>query len=482
MKAPPTNRFLLLNQDPKAKAVISHNINLNFDELTKKVLSATSVLLERGILKGDCVGIYAPNSPEYLINILALWQIGGIPVPLNTRLSKEDILKQINIAKCKYILFGKEFNFKSDNSSIKKIEFPSINKNAKQVNQKTDIDLNDTAVIIFTSGSGKSPKGVKLSFNSLYQSGFSSNKLLRYLHSDRWLLSLPLYHIGGFSIFTRSILWGIPIILPNSFSSDGIAIELKNSQPTFISIVAAQLKTLIDKNVNPNPELKNCLLGGGFSDYNLVKKAIDLGYPINIVYGSTETSSFVTALLTEEFDVKRNSVGRAVPPANIFIYDEHGNELKPYEVGEIAIQTTALTEGYISGKNENVKNGVYISGDIGFVDEEGYLFIVGRKDFIISTGGENVNPQEVETALLQHPSISEAIVFPLKDGKWGEIIAAAVVLKSKSSKVPFKELQIFLEERISKYKVPKKIFFEKELPKTELGKIEREKLIKNYIL
>jgi O-succinylbenzoic acid--CoA ligase len=484
MKAPSTNRFLLLNQDSKAKAIIAKSTSLNFDELTKKVMSAATALSENGISKSDFVGIYAPNSPEYLINILALWQIGAIPVPLNIRLSKNEISFQINISKCKCVLVSKEINFTIDDSLIKIIEFQSTGKIEKPFVQKTDIDLNDTAVIIFTSGSGKSPKGVKLSFNSLYQSGFSSNKLLRYSHSDRWLLSLPLYHISGFSIFTRSILWGIPIIFPNSFSSDGIAIELKNSQPAFISIVAAQLKTLIDKNVNPNPELKNCLLGGGFSDYNLVKQAIDLGYPINIVYGSTETSSFVTALLTEEFDVKRNSVGRAVPPANIFIYDDNGNELKPYEVGEIAIQTSCLMKGYVN-QNEfekNVRNNIYFSGDIGYLDEEGYLFIVGRKNHLISTGGENVNPIEVESALLQHQEISEAIVFPLNDRKWGEIVIAVVVLKSKSSKVSFKELQIFLEGRISKFKVPKKIFFEKELPKTELGKIEREKLIKNYIL
>jgi len=482
MEAPPTNRFLLLNQDPKAKAVIIGSIKYNFEEFTKYVLSTASVLLEKGISKSDRVGIYGPNSPDYLIIVLALWQIGGIPVLLNSRLLKEELLKQIKTAKCNHLLINKEFNFHDDDSSIKIIEFPLIEKNVKQVNQKIEIDLDETAVIIFTSGSGKSPKGVKLSFKSLYQSGFHSNKLLRYSHSDRWLLSLPLYHIGGFSILTRSILWGIPIIFPHSFSSDDIAIELKNSRPTFISLVAAQLKILIDKKIPPNPELKNCLLGAGFSDYELVKKAIDLGWPVNIVYGSTETASFISALLTEEFNVKGNSVGRAVPPANIYIYDENGNELKPYEVGEIVIQSTTLMEGYVNIPNKDLKDGIYFSGDVGYLDEEGYLFMVGRKDYIISTGGENVNPVEVESALLKHHVISEAIVFPLKDLKWGEIVAAAVVLKSKSDKVSYEELKIFLEEKISKFKIPKKIFFEKELPKTEMGKIERNKLIKNYIL
>jgi O-succinylbenzoic acid--CoA ligase len=482
MKAPPTNRFLLMDQDPKAKAVIMGSTKYNFEDLTKHVLSSASVLSEKGIAKNDLVGIYGSNSPNYLIFILALWQIGAIPVPLNTRLSKSEIQDQINITACKYILIDKENNFKSDNSSIKEIEFPSIKKNGKQFNQRRDINLDETAVIIFTSGSGKSPKGVRLSFNSLYQSGFNSNKLLRYSHSDRWLLSLPLYHVGGFSIIIRSILWGIPIIFPHSFSSDDIALELINSQPTFISLITAQLKILIDKKIPPNPELKNCLLGGGFSDQELVKKAIDLGWPINIVYGSTETASFVTALLTEEFNVKRNSVGRAVPPANIFIFDEYRNELKPYEVGEIAIQSTSLLEDYINKPIADLKDRIYFTGDIGYLDEEGYLFMVGRKDYLISTGGENVNPAEVESVLLQHPGISEAIVFPIRDSKWGEIVAAAIVQKDKTSNLTFENVREFLEGKVSIFKIPKKIFIEKEFPKTELGKVERDKLIKNYML
>ena len=215
MKAPPTDRLLLMNQDPKAKAVIKGSITFNFEELTKNVLSSASVLLEIGISKNDPVGIYGSNSPDYLIIILALWQIGAIPVLLNTRLLKEELLKQIKTAKCKHVLISSEFDFNIDDSWIKIIGFPSFEENIKRINQKTEIDLGATAVIIFTSGSGKSPKGVMLSFNSLYQSGFNSNKLLRYSHSDRWLLSLPLYHIGGFSILVRSILWGIPIIFPH---------------------------------------------------------------------------------------------------------------------------------------------------------------------------------------------------------------------------------------------------------------------------
>lgn len=483
MNAPPPNRFLLQNQDPKAKSVITESFTLNFEMLADNVLSAASFLQQNGISEGHFVGIYAPNSVEYLINILALWQLGSVVVPLNVRLSKEELLKQAKYAGCNFILTGKEADFNIKDPTIKTIEFSANQIKTKPAERKTQFDLNNTAAIIFTSGSGKFPKGVELTFNSFYQSGFYSNKLLRYSYSDKLLVSLPLYHIGGFSILTRALLWGVPLIFPKSVAAVDLADSIKNLHPSIISLVAAQLKELINLGIKPNTELKNCLIGGGFTDNDLVKKAIDDGWLINIVYGSTETASFVTALLTEEFNVKRNSVGRPVPPVNILIYDNSRNELKPYEVGEIAVMTPALMKGYIdeTGTSNNLPR-IFYSGDLGYLDEEGYLYMVGRKNLIISTGGENVNPLEVEAALLQHPQIIEAAVFPLKDSKWGEIVAAVVVTGDESATITYQEIKTFLEKLIPGFKIPKKIFFEKSLPKTELGKIERSKLVNNYKL
>jgi acyl-CoA synthetase (AMP-forming)/AMP-acid ligase II len=129
-----------------------------------------------------------------------------------------------------------------------------------------------------------------------------------------------------------------------------------------------------------------------------------------------------------------------------------------------------------------IKKGIYHTGDIGYLDEDGYLFIEGRKNFLISTGGENVNPIEVEKALLQHPLVAEAAVFPLKDEMWGEIICAAVVLKEKSTQLTLDQLKEFLEGKISGFKIPKKIFYLDQLPKTELGKVKKDELIERYRL
>jgi O-succinylbenzoate-CoA ligase len=484
MKNLSPDRFLLLKQSLSAKAIISSSATYTFDQLRHKVLATASLLRNQKISSGDRVGIFGHNSVEFVINVLALWQLSAVPVPMNIRLTEKEIEEQLSLSSCSIILVQKDFSKKNIKPGKQIIEYPvNIDEDSSFLGSD-ELESNDPAVIIFTSGSTKKSKGIILSFNSLYNSALSSNQLLRYTHSDRWLASLPFYHVGGFSIITRSLLFGIPLIIPDSLSTESMTESLNKWQPTFISLVAAQLKKLIDDEVSPNLELKNCLIGGGFSDIGIIRKAYDLGWPVNIVYGSTETSSFVTALLKDEIIFKPNSVGRAVPTNKILITDNEGNELKPFEIGEIVIQSNAIMSGYLNSVETQkvIKNGFYYTGDIGYLDEDGYLFIEGRKNFLISTGGENVNPIEIEKALLQHPLISEAVVFPLKSKEWGEIIAAAIVLKSKSDKLSYDEIKKILKERISGFKVPKKIFIEDQLPKTELGKIEKEKLIDRYRL
>jgi len=476
--------FLLLKQNPSSKAVISSKNIYTFGELRQKVLRVSQFLMEKGIESNDKVGIINNSNVDFVSVVLALWQLSAIPVPINTRLTETEIKEQLNSANCKAVIVQKELRDNINLNEINIIEIPLyINFDVSFI-ERNEIHLNAPAVILFTSGSENKSKGVMLSFESLFNSAVNSNHLLRYTHSDRWLASLPFYHIGGFSIVTRSLVFGIPLIIPDSLTSKNISDALPNNQPTFISLVAAQLKQLVEEEIKPNPELKNCLLGGGFSDNELIKNAIELGWPINKVYGSTETSSFITALLSDEFIIKPNSVGRALPSNKIIISGEDKTENKPFEIGEVFVRSNSLMLGYISEletRNFSIKED-YHTGDLGYLDEDGYLFIEGRKNYLVSTGGENVNTKEVENALLQHPSISEAAVFPIEDEKWGEIVAASIVLTDSSIEVSYEDLKSFLQTNLAGFKIPKKIFIEKNLPKTELGKVEKDKLMKRYKL
>jgi O-succinylbenzoic acid--CoA ligase len=476
--------FLLQKQNPSAKAVISSKNIYTFEELRQKVLRVSQFLMDNGIELNDRVAILSNNNVDFVSVVLALWQLSAIPVPINTRLTETEIKEQLIAARCKKVLVQEELSDEITSNELNFIKIPFYINFDVSFTEKNEILINEPAVILFTSGSENKSKGVVLSFESLFNSAVNSNQLLRYTNSDRWLASLPFYHIGGFSIITRSLVFGIPLIIPDSLSSKDISNTLLNSQPTLISLVAAQLKQLVKEEIKPNSELKNCLLGGGFSDNELIKNAVELGWPINKVYGSTETSSFITALLSDEFIIKPNSVGRPLPSNKIIIIGKDKTESKPFEIGEVVVQSNALMLGYISEpETENDLNKeFYYTGDFGYLDEDGYLFIEGRKNYLISTGGENVNPKEVEDAFLQHTSISEAAVFPIEDKEWGEIVAASIVFKDGSIKVSYDELKSFLQIKLAGFKIPKKIFIEESLPKSELGKVEKDKLIKRYML
>lgn len=476
------NNFLLSNQNPSAKAIISSSLNYTYYELRRRVSATAEFLKNQKISFGQRVGVIGLNSPDYVINVLALWQISAVPVPINIRLTDSEIEDQLRLANCSTVLFQKELAGKIESSNIKSIIFPDLKTEDTTLILKEELNLDDPALIIFTSGSTNKSKGVILSFKSLYNNAINSNQLLRYSISDRWLASLPFYHVGGFSIIVRAVLFGIPILIPDTLSIQDLISAIKKWQPTYISMVSTQLKKIIDEGIAPNPELKNCLIGGGFADQKLLTNAYDFGWPVNVVYGSSETSSFVTALLKDELIFKPNSVGRAVPTNRILISDTLGNELKPFEIGEITVQSNALMSGYLDENDTNkvIKNGMYFTDDLGYLDEEGYLFLSGRKNHFISTGGENINPLEIENALLKHPLIEEAAVYPLKDVEWGEIVTASIVLKDKSSNLSSDEIKIFLKDRLPGFKIPKKIFFEVNLPKNELGKIQKDKLIDRY--
>ncbi|MBK9097890.1 MAG: o-succinylbenzoate--CoA ligase [bacterium] len=483
MKNLSPDNFLLHKQNSNAKAIITSSINYTFAELREKVFQRASILRAQNITSGNSVGILERNDLDFVISVFALWQLSAVPVSINTKLNASDIEEQLALSDCDSIIVSEEFSELVKNKKRNLISSNAV-KAELHTEYKAEVNLSDPAVIIFTSGSTNKSKGIVLSFGSLYNSALNSNQLLRYTHSDRWLASLPFYHIGGFSTITRSLVFGIPLVIPDSLSTEHLVDSMNKFHPTFISLVSAQLKKIVDERITPNPEVKNCLIGGGFSDIKLIKEANELGWPVNLVYGSTETSSFVTALLKDEILIKPNSVGRAVPTNKIKIVDNDRNELKPFEIGEVAVQTNALMKGYLNPEETSlvVRDGFYHTGDIGYLDEDGYLFLEGRKNYLISSGGENVNPVEIENVLLKHPDISEAAVFPIKDEKWGEIIAAAVVLKKSAPDLSFEDIRLFLQENLAAFKIPKKFFFEEQLPKTELGKVQKEKLIDRYRL
>uniref|UniRef100_A0A832G1T5 O-succinylbenzoic acid--CoA ligase n=1 Tax=Ignavibacterium album TaxID=591197 RepID=A0A832G1T5_9BACT len=414
------------------------------------------------------VPILSSNSSEFIITTIALWNLGLVPVPLNTRWTEKEISDVIFKNNLEVILFEKEFAVKLNSVRIKKISFDDLfNSHSESFHKKN----NDEAVVIFTSGSSAEPKGVVHTFDSLANSIMNGGKILNQSIGDRWLASLPFYHIGGFQIICRALSSGCEIIIPTDLRFESIKNSVSNFKPTHISLVAAQLKRLIEEKIKPDKTLKVCLIGGGFSEDNLLIEAARNGWNPIRVYGSTETASFITAANAEEIIAKPNTVGRAVDNVRITISSE----------GEILISTKSLLKNYLNDEkaiNEKIKNDFYHSGDLGKIDDNEYLFVDAKRTDLIVSGGENINPIEVENALLKIPSIKEACVFPIQDEYWGQIVAAALVINGS---IDEEFLKNELKKNLASFKIPKKYFFVNELPKTSLGKIERDKVRKMFV-
>ncbi len=463
--------------EPNEIAIRSSSSSLKYDELSNQILTSVFYLKQIGVKQNDFIGITGDNSYQFIIAIFALWQIGAVPVLISIRLVNSEIDEQLEIANCKLFLISNNLSDSFYLGEIPKIFYPfEVKENAGQTLATINLDKN--AVIVFTSGSTGKPKGVELTFNNLINSAQTGNQYFVHKQNDSWIASLPFYHIGGFSIIMRSVLFGLTLILPDNLDLKNLVHSLRSFDPSHASFVSTQLKRIIELGVKPNNSLRNVLLGGGFIDPKLVKSAINSGWNVSLSFGATETSSFVSILNPEQFRHKEGSSGKALYPNNILIIDDNKNILPSGIVGEIAIKSDSVAKGYINNIEETKKkfsNGLYYTGDFGLLDNDEFLYVQARRNDLIISGGENVNPLEIENELIKHPLILEAAVFGLMDREWGQIIAAAIV-SDNNIIIPLENIKLFLNNRLSSFKHPKRIFFVSELPKTELGKVRKEKL------
>lgn len=467
--------WLLQHSDliPNGLALISNSQRITFAALNGLVNNAVQIFQSSGIKKEKHCAVISNNNAEFIISVLALWRIGAVPVPLNIRLTKKNLEEQINFTECGFIIIHKELLSNCEFKNHKIIEIPLGNTILPaEINYKDDFTESGTSLMLFTSGSTNKPKAVVFSFKNLINSAVQTNKLISADGKDAWLASLPFYHIGGFMIFVRALINGIPIIIPDSLTHEDVIDSVLKHNPSFISFVPTQLLKVINENISPNKNLKAVLIGGGPVENNLIISANEKGWKIIKVYGSTETCSMVSALDCRNKIVKIESAGKPLQENSISINGE--------DKGEIVVESNSVAKCYYKDPNEKLLNGKFYSNDFGFIDEYGYLFIEGRIDDIIISGGENINAKEITNALLENSNIGDAFTLGIKDDKWGQAVVSIVVSKDKS--INEEKLKKYLRSRIASFKIPKKIFFVEEIPKTELGKVRKEELLKQLNL
>ena len=453
------------------KALISSESETDFIDIFKGARSLSAHLNNTGIKENSNVGVIFSHSKEFWICINALWFLNAVPVLISTRSSKEEIIEQIKKAEIKFLLIDHELHskFPALNSVCTIISIDKINYlESKLLSGQLVFSKTNNAVILFTSGSSGKPKAVVHTFESLYASASSIDSEFELSSSDIWLASLPLYHIGGFMILVRALLSGSAVYFPKSLSEQEIAYAMKNSRSTHVSVVSTMLKRFININLRPDKSLRYLFLGGGSSSDELCSMAIKSGWPVVKVYGSSETCSMVTASKIEQDKI--SSSGKALKDNLIMIEND-----------EILVKSRSLFKEYFNDETatkEKLKDGIYYTGDNGWIDENGFLYIKARRTDLIISGGENISVSEIESALLSNPIVKDAFAFGIPHEHWGYIICAAVVSSDKNAD----SLKSFLRQKIAGFKIPKQIYFVDEIPRNEMGKIKREELLKTLNL
>ena len=325
--------------------------------------------------------------------------------------------------------------------------------------------------VLPTSGSSGRPKGVALSRRALLAAIAASAANLGWRDGDRWLLSLPLAHVGGLSILLRCLAARRTMVLGEGggrFDPVAVARQLERDRVTLLSLVPTALRRLLGlPGFELPPRLRAILVGGAAASPALVARATARGWPCRLTYGATEAASQIA---TQE-QPGGHHCGRAVA----------GVEVRLAAGGLIRVRGANLFSFYLPGGHSGRDNeGFFVSGDLGRWDEDGHLLVLGRADDVIISGGENIHPLEVEAALEEHPAIAAAAVFPLPDEEWGQIVAAAVVPLAGQPLPELAELREKLRSSLPAYALPRRLVVTDALPQNAAGKLDRRALAAAY--
>lgn len=339
-----------------------------------------------------------------------------------------------------------------------------------------------------TSGTTSNPKVVPIKREQVFTAAEASSDNLQPGNDRYWLLCLPLNHVGGINVIYRSLIYQSAIYSVPSFDVDEIR-KLLNNNPSFeaASMVPTMLAKLMeDKFFKVHYDFKGILLGGGPIDPDMIERAVTRGIPVIISYGMTETCSQIAAnplLKAGGRYIPKTSVGNVFKANSVEIRSENGTAVRYNEPGQIWLKGPQIFEGYLNPEETRAvfdKNGWFNTGDYGHLNKNDHLFIDTRKSDKIISGGENVNPTEVESAINNVKGISESAVIGVPDDKWGQKVVAYIVPIDKEA--PATELIVTsLKKALRDYKIPKEFIVVENLPKTLMRKVKKSVLLEHYL-
>lgn len=466
-------------------ALVFEDERWTFAELDRRVSGAAGRLAVAGVEPGNLVALLARNGSGFAQLVHAVPRLGAVLMPLNIRLTTDELAWQLRDSGANFLV-ADEPNA-ANAAELKKalaalsclslVELTEYDDRERSDVGERRVSLSAVHSVIYTSGTSGRPKGAMLTFGNHLWSAMGSALNLGLRNDDRWLACMPLFHVGGLAILLRSVIYGRTAVVQESFDPDAVNRAIDEDGISIVSVVSAMLSRMLEaRGERAYPETLRCVLaGGGPLPRPLLEECARRGVPVVQTYGLTEAASQVATLSPEDAPLKLGSAGRPLFPTEIRIEDEQGRALPAGEAGEIVVRGPTVTPGYVNdieATAQALRDGWLHTGDAGYLDEEGLLYVLDRRDDLIVSGGENVYPAEVEEVLRSHPAVLDAAVVGLPDERWGRRVAAAVALRPGSA--PDKEeLLAFCRNHLASYKTPTQLRIVEQLPRNAAGKLLR---------
>jgi long-chain acyl-CoA synthetase len=479
-------------RDAAAPAVRLGGRTMTYGELEDGIARVATLLRERGLERGDRVGVMLPNVLEFPLAYYGVLRAGGIVVPMNVLLKRREIAFYLEDSGAKLLLawhgFVEEAREGAAEAGTELIEvepedFAATLRALEPTAGTAEVDDEDTAVILYTSGTTGKPKGAELAHRNLDEnSEIISRTTLVIDAGDVVLGALPLFHTFGQTVaMNASMRVGAVLTLVPKFDPGEALATIERDGVTHFYGVPTMYGAMLhhpEREKFDTSTLRLCKTGGASMPVEVLH-GFEEAFATELIegYGLSETSPVASSGHPGQVR-KPGSIGTPIEKVEMRIVDEQDQEVPTGEVGEIVIRGHNIMKGYWGRPEataEAIRDDWFHSGDLGREDEDGFFFVVDRKKDMIIRGGYNVYPREVEELLYEHPAIREAAVVGVPHDEWGEEIGAAVVLEPGSDVAP-EEISAWVRERIAAYKYPRVVWFMEELPKGPTGKIVKREI------
>jgi O-succinylbenzoic acid--CoA ligase len=426
---------------PERTALVADGSEVTYAELEAEATWVARRLAAHGVRRGSIAAMTMHPRREQVVLVHALMKAGAVLLPLGTRLSAEERTA---------IIVAEEPAIDLDDAgelTQTEADWPLLGEH----------DMDEVACHVMTSGSTGIPNPVPLTYGNFLWSAMASAFNIGVDPEDRWLCCLPLSHISGLSIVMRSVIYGTTAVVHDGFDVDRVAAALESERISVVSVVTTMLTRLLEAGADLSGP-RAILVGGGPVPEDPLEEALGRGATVVQTYGLTEACSQVTTLAPAEARRKLGSAGRPLLTTHLRIQD-----------GEILVQGPTVAPGRADA------DGWLHTGDLGRIDDEGFLYVEDRMDDLIVSGGENIVPAEVEKVLLRHPEVADAAVVGRDDPEWQQAVTAIVVLEEGSQASP-DDLRRHCAESLAGFKVPKRVELASALPRTPSGKLMRRAL------